>query len=118
MVAVPHDSVGAERRRSRGRPLASHQHRGKHAAPAKLTKDTETAKTPLLPDFEAFLILTPMAAQGGRPTKTFQHKDTKAPRHQASLLAKLCFVVLAGLRDHLQRLLSVVSGAEVVPLFE
>jgi len=40
--------------------LAGYQHGEKPAAPAKLTQETNSTKTKQMPDFEAFLILTPM----------------------------------------------------------
>jgi hypothetical protein len=53
--------------------LAGYQHGEKHAAPAKLTPETNFTKTTQMPDFEASLILTPMADQGGRPTAIVNH---------------------------------------------
>src|SRR5712692_6164586 len=72
MVTVPHDVVGATRRHSRRRSLASHQRGEKHAASAKLPKEAEAAEAQILPDLEPILILTPMAVQGDRPTSAVQ----------------------------------------------
>src|SRR5437870_6443711 len=67
MVAVSHDSMGAPGCYFRGWPLAGYQHGEKHAATAKLTPETNTATTTQMPDFEAFLILTPMPRSAAGP---------------------------------------------------
>jgi len=50
--------------------LAGYQHGEKHAATAKLTPETNTATTTQMPDFEAFLILTPMGSRLAAPGPT------------------------------------------------
>src|SRR6267378_6622 len=79
MVPVSHDPMGSSRRHSRRRPLASHQHREKYAAPAKFPDETEAAKARTLLGFEAFLILTPMNLGGDYPrsyTSNYTLSDT------------------------------------------
>src|SRR2546427_3396178 len=48
-------------------PWQVYQHGEKHAATAKLTPETNTTTTTQMPDFEAFLILTPMPLVCSRP---------------------------------------------------
>jgi hypothetical protein len=51
--------------------LAGYQHGEKHAAPAKLTPETNFTKTTQMPDFEASLILTPMPWSAAGPLAGF-----------------------------------------------
>src|SRR5258707_15525998 len=67
MVALSHDLMGAPRCHPRRWPVASHQRRKEHAAPAKLPQEAAAAKARTLPDSEAALILTPMYQLPGTP---------------------------------------------------